>query len=125
MGRPVMLHTWIRRLGRVWGVTYYLVIYLGLKYASNNGRVVTSTSGVVILNLEASRAKNKDEEDEMSALCDDKVYNEGFYEEWEIKDNQILLMMELQQTPLDEVMHDVRNFDREDPFIVINHPKLD
>lgn len=36
-----------------------------------------------------------------------------------------MLIIELQQIPLDKVVHDVPNLDREDPFVVVNHLEPD
>ncbi|KAK5824885.1 hypothetical protein PVK06_019672 [Gossypium arboreum] len=66
----------------------------------------------------------------MTAWFEDEVYEEGFYEKLEIRENCRFLIMELQQgnevmTPLDEVVHDVPNSYREDPCVVVNHLELD
>ncbi|PPS02771.1 hypothetical protein GOBAR_AA17897 [Gossypium barbadense] len=66
-----------------------------------------------------------DEGHDMSAWYNDKVYDEGFYEEWEIEENQRLLMMELQQTPSDEAVQDVPNLDYGYSCIAVNHLELD
>lgn len=70
-----------------------------------------------------------DEECKIFARYNDEVYNERVYEQWEIKDNQILFMIGLLQrrneamTPLEKVMHDVPNSDCKYHYITINHPK--
>ncbi|KAK5811473.1 hypothetical protein PVK06_026810 [Gossypium arboreum] len=66
-----------------------------------------------------------DEGHDMSAWYNDKVYDEGFYEEWEIEEHERLLMMELQQTPSDEAVQDVPNLDYGYSCIVVNHLELD
>ncbi|KAK5811472.1 hypothetical protein PVK06_026808 [Gossypium arboreum] len=71
------------------------------------------------------RNRSWDEGHDMSAWYNDKVYDEGFYEEWEIEEHERLLMMELQQTPSDEAVQDVPNLDYGYSCIVVNHLELD